>query len=80
MKVALAATCPVDTVTPGAAWATARLLERLGHEVVPAGQVCCGQLHVDSGYRREGAPVVANHVRAIARAEVIVAPSGKLWR
>src|SRR4051812_19499301 len=77
MKVALFATCVVDTMTPQVAMATARLLERLGHEVaVPPGQSCCGQMHVNTGYRREAVPIVANHVKAFAGAEAIVAPSG----
>ena len=77
MKVALFATCLVDTLTPSVARATATLLERLGHEVVvPAGQSCCGQMHVNTGYRREAVGIVANHVRAFAGAEAIVAPSG----
>ncbi|RFU22088.1 (Fe-S)-binding protein [Geodermatophilus marinus] len=82
MRVALFATCLVDTVVPQVAMATARLLERLGHEVVvPPGQACCGQVHVNTGYRREAVPVVANHVRAFAGArragvEAVVAPSG----
>src|SRR3977135_1528268 len=34
--------------------ATVEVLERLGHEVVfPDQQTCCGQLHVNSGYRSE---------------------------
>src|SRR4051794_37048165 len=82
MRVALFATCLVDTVVPQVARATAVLLERLGHEVVvPPGQACCGQMHVNTGYRREAVPIVANHVRAFAGAlssgvEAIVAPSG----
>ena len=77
MKVALFATCLVDTLTPQVARATATLLQRLGHEVVvPPGQSCCGQMHVNTGYRREAVPIVANHVRAFAGAEAIVAPSG----
>ena len=77
MKVALFATCLVDTLAPQVAHATATLLQRLGHEVVvPAGQSCCGQMHVNTGYRREAVPIVANHVRAFAGAEAIVAPSG----
>jgi L-lactate dehydrogenase complex protein LldE len=77
MKVALFATCLVDTLTPSVARATAVLLERLGHEVVvPRDQACCGQMHVNTGYRREAVPIIANHVRAFAGAEVIVAPSG----
>jgi L-lactate dehydrogenase complex protein LldE len=33
-------------------------------------------MHVNTGYRREAVPIVANHVRAFAGAEVVVAPSG----
>jgi L-lactate dehydrogenase complex protein LldE len=77
MRVALFATCLVDTVAPQVAEATARLLQRLGHEVVvPPGQACCGQMHVNTGYRREAAGVVANHVRAFRGCEAVVAPSG----
>ena len=77
MKVSLFATCLIDTVAPQVAEATAVLLERLGHEVVvPRDQACCGQMHVNTGYRREAVPIVANHVRAFADAEVVVAPSG----
>ena len=77
MQVSLFATCLVDTLTPSVAHATASLLQRLGHEVVvPRGQACCGQMHVNTGYRREAVGIVANHVRAFAGAEAIVAPSG----
>jgi L-lactate dehydrogenase complex protein LldE len=82
MRVAVFATCLVDTMVPQVARATAVLLERLGHEVVvPPGQACCGQMHVNTGYRREAVRIVANHVRAFAGAlssgvEAIVAPSG----
>ncbi|MGN6331204.1 MAG: (Fe-S)-binding protein [Motilibacteraceae bacterium] len=77
MRVALFATCLVDAMFPSVGAATATLLERLGHEVVvPAGQVCCGQMHVNSGYPREAVPLVANHVRALQGADVVVAPSG----
>jgi L-lactate dehydrogenase complex protein LldE len=77
MEVALFATCLVDTLTPSVARATASLLQRLGHQVVvPRGQACCGQMHVNTGYRREAVSIVANHVRAFSGAEAIVAPSG----
>ncbi|MGY2080054.1 (Fe-S)-binding protein [Modestobacter sp. SYSU DS0657] len=77
MKVALFATCLVDTMTPSVALATATLLQRLGQEVVvPPTQACCGQMHVNTGYRREAVSIVANHVRAFEGAEVVVAPSG----
>ena len=77
MKVALFATCLVDTLTPQVARATAVLLERLGHEVVvPPDQSCCGQMHVNTGYRREAIPLVRNHVRTFRGYDAIVAPSG----
>lgn len=82
MRIAVFATCLVDTLFPQAATATVRVLERLGHEVVvPAGQACCGQMHVNSGYQRQALPVVRNHVRAFEPVldgawDAVVAPSG----
>jgi L-lactate dehydrogenase complex protein LldE len=77
MRVALFITCFNDALYPGTGRAVVRLLERLGHEVeFPLAQTCCGQMHVNTGYRREAVPIVANHVRAFAGAEAIVAPSG----
>ncbi|WP_138444340.1 (Fe-S)-binding protein [Sinomonas susongensis] len=83
MKIALFATCIVDAMYPRVAQATVQILERLGHEVVfPAGQACCGQMHLNSGYFREALPVVENHVRAFeggfdsGEYDVAVAPSG----
>ncbi|MGV9213284.1 (Fe-S)-binding protein [Micromonospora sp. RB23] len=77
MRIALFVTCLADTMFPQAATATVRLLERLGHEVVfPTEQTCCGQMHVNTGYRREAVPLVRRHVRTFDRYDVIVAPSG----
>lgn len=79
MKIALFATCIVDAMYPDTARATVAILERLGHEVVfPAGQACCGQMHVNSGYFPEAMPVIANHVAAFETDDydVAVAPSG----
>ena len=79
MRIALFATCIVDAMYPRTARATVAILERLGHEVVfPAGQACCGQMHVNSGYLPEAVPVVRNHVNAFEAEEydVAVAPSG----
>lgn len=54
-----------------------RLLRRLGCEVdFPAGQVCCGQMHVNSGYLPEAVPLVRRHVEVFERYEAVVAPSG----
>ncbi|MGO3151251.1 MAG: (Fe-S)-binding protein [Galactobacter sp.] len=79
MRIALFATCIVDAMYPSTAIATVKILERLGHEVVfPAGQGCCGQMHVNSGYLEGALPVVRNHVEAFEAEDydVAVAPSG----
>lgn len=82
MRIAVFTTCLVDGLFPHAATATVRLLERLGHEVVvPPGQACCGQMHVNSGYPRQAVPVVRNHVRTFypvveGEWDAVVAPSG----
>jgi L-lactate dehydrogenase complex protein LldE len=88
MRVALFATCLADAMFPRSAQATVVLLERLGHEVVfPAGQTCCGQMHVNTGYQAQAVPVVRHHVEVFEQAlrpraeggdgvEAVVAPSG----
>jgi L-lactate dehydrogenase complex protein LldE len=77
VRIALFATCLADAMFPAAAIATVRLLERLGHQVeFPAGQTCCGQMHVNTGYLREAVPLVQNHVDAFTGFDAIVAPSG----
>jgi L-lactate dehydrogenase complex protein LldE len=82
VRIALFATCLADAMFPRAAQATVVLLERLGHEVVfPAGQTCCGQMHVNTGYRREALPLVRHHVEVFEGAlaegvDAVVAPSG----
>ncbi len=60
-----------------------QVLERLGHEVVfPAEQTCCGQMHLNSGYRDEaprlGAPVRRDlrRVRGRRLAVVVVRRDG----
>ncbi|HVN11262.1 MAG TPA: (Fe-S)-binding protein [Kineosporiaceae bacterium] len=90
MRIALFATCLADALFPRSAQATVVVLERLGHEVVfPPGQTCCGQMHVNTGYRREALPLVRHHVEVFERAldgplhrgqgkgvDAVVGPSG----
>jgi L-lactate dehydrogenase complex protein LldE len=53
-----------------------RLLERLGHTVdFRAEQTCCGQMHLNTGYREEARSLARRFVRLFADAEVVVAPS-----
>ena len=51
-------------------------IKRLGHEVVfPDEQTCCGQMHLNSGYRDEAARLARRFARVFADQELIVAPS-----
>ncbi len=76
MRVGLFATCLGDTVFPETPKATVMVLERLGHEVVfPREQTCCGQLHLNSGYREEALALAERMARVFDGLEVVVAPS-----
>ncbi len=76
MRIALFVTCLTDTLVPETGIAVVRLLERLGHEVeFPPAQTCCGQMHLNTGYRREARELARRFVRVFADAEVVVAPS-----
>src|SRR3954465_13467586 len=79
MRGALFVTCLADLVAPEVGVATAKVLQRAGHEVVfPEGQTCCGQPAFNSGYRAEAARVLRHTLRALAAAdaEAYVAPAG----
>lgn len=77
MRVALFATCLGDTLFPSAPKATLQVLERLGCEVdFPAAQTCCGQMHTNTGYRKQAKSSVRTFVDAFAGYDAIVAPSG----
>jgi L-lactate dehydrogenase complex protein LldE len=76
LRVALFVTCLVDSLSPEAGRATVQVLERLGHEVVfPAEQTCCGQMHVNSGYRSEGLALARRFAEVFDGFDVIVSPS-----
>ena len=68
MRIALFVTCLTDTLFPGTGQAVVRLLERLGHQVeFPEGQTCCGQMHFNTGYRRESLPMARGFAAAFER-------------
>jgi L-lactate dehydrogenase complex protein LldE len=76
VRVALFVTCFNDTLFPETGRATVRLLERLGCEVeFPEEQTCCGQMHFNSGYAREGLELARRFERVFAGAEAVVSPS-----
>ncbi|WP_067457560.1 (Fe-S)-binding protein [Actinomadura macra] len=76
MKVALFLTCVNDTMYPGTGRATVRLLRRLGHDVdFPLAQTCCGQMHLNTGYRRQALRLVEGFAETFAPYEAVVTPS-----
>jgi len=74
--LALFVTCLGDTLFPSTGRSVVRLLERLGHQVeFPLEQTCCGQMHMNSGYTREGAALARRFARVFDDAEAVVTPS-----
>jgi L-lactate dehydrogenase complex protein LldE len=77
VRIGLFLTCINDTLYPETGKAVVRLIERLGHEIdFPLEQTCCGQMHVNTGYRPEAFNLVRRFVEVFEPYEAIVAPSG----
>jgi L-lactate dehydrogenase complex protein LldE len=76
LRIALFITCLTDTLYPDTGKAIVTILRRLGHEVeFPLGQSCCGQMHFNTGYRREALPMARNFAATFAPYDAIVTPS-----
>ena len=76
MRIGLFVTCLTDTLFPDTGKAVVTLLERLGHQVeFPMAQSCCGQMHFNTGYRAEAAPMVRGFAAAFDGYEAVVTPS-----
>ncbi len=76
MRIGLFVTCLGDTLFPEAPKATVTVLERLGHEVVfPQEQTCCGQLHLNSGYRDDALALAGRFARIFDGFDAVVSPS-----
>ena len=77
MRVALFITCVNDTLFPGTGQAVVTLLRRLGCAVeFPAAQTCCGQMHVNTGYRDDGVRLARHFLDVFRDYDAVVAPSG----
>jgi L-lactate dehydrogenase complex protein LldE len=77
MRIGLFLTCVNDTAFPDTGKAVVRLLERLGHDVdFPMAQTCCGQMHVNTGYRPEAYALVRRYAETFAPYDAVVCPSG----
>jgi L-lactate dehydrogenase complex protein LldE len=76
MKIALFITCFNDAIYPQTGRAVVTVLERLGHEIAfPEAQTCCGQMHINTGYRTEALALARYFVEVFSPYEVVVAPS-----
>jgi L-lactate dehydrogenase complex protein LldE len=76
VRISLFVTCFNDTLFPQTGRAVVRLLERLDCEIdFPLEQTCCGQMHMNSGYAREGAALARRFARVFSDAEAVVTPS-----
>lgn len=76
MKAALFVTCLADTMFPSTGQACVEVLERLGVEVAfPQAQTCCGQMHINTGYRKQATQIMRSFVDAFDGYDAVVAPS-----
>jgi L-lactate dehydrogenase complex protein LldE len=77
MRVALFVTCLVDLMRPRIGFATIKLLEAAGCEVVvPEKQTCCGQPAFNSGDRAAAALLAKKTIAEFEGYDYLVAPSG----
>jgi L-lactate dehydrogenase complex protein LldE len=77
MKVGLFVTCLVDLVRPSIGFATLKLLEDAGCDVVvPATQTCCGQPGYNSGARDIAKTLARKVLAEFGDCDYVVAPSG----
>ena len=77
MRVALFVTCLVDLMRPRIGFATIRLLEATGCEVVvPETQTCCGQPAFSGGDRASAIMLAKKVIAEFEGHDYVVAPSG----
>lgn len=76
MRVALFASCIVDTLRPEIGFATLRLLEAAGCDVAVPEQSCCGQPNFNNGDEQGARELVRLWLTQFEAYEYIVIPSG----
>jgi L-lactate dehydrogenase complex protein LldE len=76
LLISLFIACYNDTLFPETGKAVVSLLEKLGHEVdFPPAQTCCGQMHYNTGYRKDAVVMMQGFLETFKDAEVICIPS-----
>jgi L-lactate dehydrogenase complex protein LldE len=77
MRVGLFVTCLIDAIRPRIGFATIKLLETAGCEVVvPAHQTCCGQPGYNSGDRESAKKLALKFIAEFESFDYVVIPSG----
>jgi len=77
MRVGLFVTCLVDLMRPSIGFATLRLLQHAGCEViVPASQTCCGQPGYNAGDHTVARELAIKAALEFADCDYVVVPSG----
>jgi len=77
MRVALFVTCLIDLMRPSAGFATVKLLQKAGCEVVvPEQQTCCGQPAYNNGDQDNARAIARQVINALGEFDHIVIPSG----
>jgi len=77
MRVGLFVTCLVDSMRPRIGFATIKLLEAAGCEViVPGQQTCCGQPGYNSGDRKSAEAMALKVLAEFESFDYVVLPSG----
>ena len=77
MRLALYVTCLVDLMRPAIGFASLRLLESAGCEVVvPPGQTCCGQPAWSAGNRGLASDLAKQAIAELEPFDYVVIPSG----
>jgi L-lactate dehydrogenase complex protein LldE len=76
VRIGLFITCLTDSLYPGTGKAVVTVLDRLGHQVeFPQAQACCGQMHFNTGYRREAVPMARGLIETFTGYDAVVTPS-----
>jgi len=76
LLISLFIACYNDTLFPETGKAVVSLLEKLGHEVdFPSAQTCCGQMHYNTGYKKDAVAMMQGFLKTFELAEVICIPS-----
>ncbi|HUW88038.1 MAG TPA: (Fe-S)-binding protein [Candidatus Paceibacterota bacterium] len=75
MRVGIFATCINSLYYTRTVEATRTVLERLGVVIADTEQVCCGQMHINSGYPELAKPLIDRVEKNFADCDYIVAPS-----